>query len=37
MNDGFGFNEWTVTGKIDYLKELTGEFACSLRIKGITL
>lgn len=35
MNDGFGINEWTVTGKIDYLKELSGEFACSLRIKGI--
>lgn len=30
----FGMNEWTVSGRIDYLKELKGEFACSLRIKG---
>ena len=35
MSDGFGFNEWTVTGKVNYLKELSGEFACSLRIKGV--
>lgn len=34
MIDGFGMNEWTVTGRVFYLKELRGEFACSLKIKG---
>ena len=34
MIDGFGMNEWTVSGRVDYLKELKGEFACSLRVMG---
>ena len=34
MIDGFGMNEWTVSGRVDYLKELKGEFACSVRVKG---
>ena len=28
------FNEWTVSGEVFYLKELEGEFACSVRIRG---
>ena len=28
-------NEWKVTGEVFYLKELQGEFACSLKISGI--
>ena len=35
MIDGFGMNEWTVSGRVDYLKELKGEFACSLKLEGI--
>lgn len=27
-------NEWTVTGEVFYLRELDGEFAASLRIRG---
>lgn len=28
------FNEWTVSGKVFYLKELKGEFAASVMIRG---
>ena len=28
-------NEWTVTGEVFYLKELEGEFAASVKIRGI--
>ena len=28
-------NEWNVTGRIFYLKELKGEFAASVKIEGI--
>lgn len=34
MNEKLSFNDWTVTGVVSYIKELQGEFACSLRIKG---
>ena len=34
MIDGFGMNEWTVTGRVVYLKELQGEFSCSVRVEG---
>lgn len=29
------FNEWTFSGEVFYLKELKGEFAVSLQIRGI--
>lgn len=29
------FNEWTVSGEVFYLKELSGEFACSIQIRGV--
>lgn len=32
----FSMNEWTVSGRVTYLKELTGDFAASIRIKGET-
>ena len=32
---GFDKNSWEVTGTVFYLKELQGEFACSLKISGI--
>ena len=35
MLDEFEKNQWQVTGKIFYLKELQGEFACSLKINGV--
>lgn len=35
MINGMAMNEWTVTGKVFYLKDLQGEFAASLKIKGV--
>lgn len=29
------FNEWTVSGEVFYLKELNGEFATSVKIRGV--
>ena len=29
------FNDWTFTGEIFYLKELEGEFAASLKLRGV--
>ena len=29
------FNEWKVSGEVFYLKELQGEFAASLKIRGV--
>lgn len=34
MIDGFGMNEWTISGRVVYQKELTGEFACSVKVEG---
>ena len=34
MIDGFGMNEWTVSGRVVYQKELKGEFACSVKVEG---
>ena len=34
MNE-FETNEWKVTGTVFYLKELQGEFACSIKISGV--
>ncbi len=34
MRNGFE-NEWKVTGKVYYLKELTGEFSASVKIEGV--
>ena len=34
MRNGFD-NEWKVTGKVFYLKELTGEFSASVKIEGV--
>lgn len=28
------YNEWTVSGKVFYLKELEGEFSASLQLRG---
>ena len=28
-------NEWKVSGTVFYLKEMQGEFACSIRISGV--
>ena len=28
-------NEWKVTGYVFYLKEMQGEFACSLKVSGV--
>ncbi len=32
---GFIQNEWKVSGYVFYLKELQGEFACSIMISGV--
>lgn len=31
----FNQNEWNMSGYVFYLKELEGEFACSLKISGV--
>lgn len=31
----FSMNEWTVSGEVFYIKDLQGEFAASLRIRGV--
>lgn len=31
----FYVNEWKMSGEVFYLKEMEGEFAASLKIKGI--
>lgn len=35
MLDDFEKNQWQVIGQIFYIKELSGEFACSLKISGV--
>lgn len=30
----FSINKWSVSGTVFYLKEMEGEFACSLKISG---
>ena len=34
MREIMSMNEWTVSGRVSYLKELEGEFSASLRIEG---
>lgn len=29
------FNEWTVSGEVFYLKDLEGEFAASMQLRGV--
>ena len=30
------FNQWKISGEVFYLKELQGEFAASVRIRGVS-
>lgn len=35
MAEVLSMNEWTVSGEVIYLKELEGEFAASVKLRGV--